>query len=102
MEVTTINSENFKEEVIKADETVLLEFWATWCGPCRMYAPVLEAFAQANDSIKVCRVDVDDAADLASQFNVMNVPVVFAIKGGRTVGSLVGVRSATELLELIK
>ena len=72
MAVTVLNKDNFKNEVLKADKPVLVDFWATWCGPCRMMAPVVEKIAEEHPEIKVCKVDIDENPELAQMFNVMS------------------------------
>ena len=74
MAVTVLNKDNFKNEVLKADKPVLVDFWATWCGPCRMMAPVVEKIAEEHPEIKVCKVDIDENPELAQMFNVMSIP----------------------------
>ena len=74
MEILHITKENFQTEVMESDKTVLLDFWAAWCGPCRMIAPVLEEVAQEQEDVKVCKIDVDKEPELAQQFQIMSIP----------------------------
>lgn len=97
-----INMNNFKEEVLKAKETVLADFWAPWCGPCRMQGPVLEKFAEANPDVKVVKINVDDNQELAMQFKIMSIPSMIVFKNGEAVNCAVGLQSKAALEELVK
>ena len=97
-----INMNNFKEEVLEAKETVLADFWAPWCGPCRMQGPVLEKFAEANPDVKVVKINVDDNQDLAMQFKIMSIPSMIVFKNGEAVNCAVGLQSKAALEELVK
>ena len=101
MSVITISKENFHKEVLESDKPVLVDFWADWCGPCRMLGPTVEELAEENPHIKVCKVNVDDEQELASQFAVMTIPSLFVFKNGKQVSRAVGVKTKTELLELV-
>lgn len=102
MTVITINKENFQREVLQSDQPVLLDFFASWCGPCRMLGPTVEELAQENPHIKVGKVNVDDEQELASQFAVMTIPSLLVFKDGKVVNRAVGVKTKPELLELLK
>ena len=97
-----INMNNFKEEVLEAKETVLADFWAPWCGPCRMQGPVLEKFAEANPDVKVVKIHVDDNQELAMQFKIMSIPSMIVFKNGEAVNCAVGLQSKAALEELVK
>lgn len=97
-----INMNNFKEEVLEAKETVLADFWAPWCGPCRMQGPVLEKFAEANPNVKVVKINVDDNQELAMQFKIMSIPSMIVFKNGEAVNCAVGLQSKAALEELVK
>ena len=97
-----INMNNFKEEVLEAKETVLADFWAPWCGPCRMQGPVLEKFAEANPDGKVVKINVDDNQELAMQFKIMSIPSMIVFKNGEAVNCAVGLQSKAALEELVK
>ena len=96
-----ITSANFKSEVLESDKPVIVDFWATWCGPCRMLGPVVEELAEEHPEIKVCKVNVDDEPDLAQQFGVMSIPFVASFKGGQLHKSSVGVQPKESLLSLL-
>ena len=102
MEVLKVTSENFEEEVLKSDKTVLIDFYADWCGPCKMFSPVVEAVATENEDIKVVKVNVDDAQDLAIQYQVMSIPTIVVIKDGQEVNRTVGVVSKSQIEEMVK
>ena len=97
-----INMNNFKEEVLEAKETVLADFWAPWCGPCRMQGPVLEKFAEANPDVKVVKINVDNNQELAMQFKIMSIPSMIVFKNGEAVNCAVGLQSKAALEELVK
>lgn len=96
-----INKENFHEEVINADKPVLLDFWASWCGPCRMVAPVLEEIAKERSDIKVGKINVDEQAELAGQFGVASIPTLVVMKGGKIVNQAIGARPKDQILEML-
>ena len=97
-----ITKDNFKAEVLGSDKPVLIDFWAPWCGPCRMQGPVLSQFAEAHPEIKVGKVNVDEEQELAMSFNVMSIPMLAVIKNGKTVNQTVGLQSLSQLEKLVK
>ena len=102
MAVITITNDNFKEEVLEANKPVLVDFWASWCGPCRMVGPIVDEIAKENDDIKVGKVNVDEQPDLAQQFGVMSIPTLLVFKGGKMVNQSIGARPKEALLALLK
>ena len=96
-----ITKDTFQKEVLESDKPVIVDFWATWCGPCRMLGPVIEELAEEHPEIKVCKVNVDDEQELAEQFGVMSIPFVASFKGGQLHKSSVGVQPKEALLSLL-
>jgi len=92
---------NFEDEVIKSDKPVLIDFWASWCGPCMMVAPIIEEIAEENDSIKVCKVNVDEEGELADAFKVSSIPMLAVVKNGKVTNTAVGYMSKEKVLELL-
>lgn len=97
-----ITKENFQAEVEQAQGTVLVDFWAQWCGPCRMQAPILEAFAGEHSDIKVAKCDVDENPELAEKFSIMSIPSLLVFKSGKLVKSAVGLHDKEALAALVR
>ena len=102
MNTVRITADNFEQEVLKSDKKVVIDFWATWCGPCQMIGPVLEEIAAEHDEIKVCKVNVDEQSDLAMQFGVMSIPTLIVMKNGEESAREVGAIPKSAILELIE
>lgn len=102
MAVLTLTKDNFDAEALKSDIPVLVDFWAEWCGPCRMFSPIVDEFAGENEGrVKVGKVNVDEQPDLAGRYGVMSIPTAILFKNGEIAGTLVGVQPKTALEELI-
>ena len=101
MSVITITKENFDQQVLQSTKPVLLDFWASWCGPCRMLSPVVDEIAQENDTIAVGKVNVDEQPELASQFGVMSIPTLMVFKDGKAVSTSVGVVPKAKILSML-
>ena len=103
MSVVRVTKENFEEEVMKSNIPVIVDFWAEWCGPCRMQAPIMEDLANSmGDKLKVCKVNVDEETDIAVKYNIMSIPTLVYFKNGNIINTVVGLHSKDEILELIK
>ncbi len=103
MSVIKITSKNFEEEVSKSNVPVLLDFWASWCGPCKMVSPIIDAVAQEVEGrVKVGKINVDEEQELAKSFSIMSIPTLVVINNGKLVNQTVGVKSKEEILEMIK
>lgn len=101
MSVIKISKENFQNEVINSDKPVLLDFYADWCGPCRMVGPIVAEIAEERSDIKVGKINVDEQPELASQFGVMSIPMLAVIKNGKVVSSDVGAKPKEQILAML-
>lgn len=102
MAILHITKDNFEQEVLKSDIPVLIDFWATWCGPCRALGPVLEEIASETSSVKIVKVNVDEQPELASQFRIMSIPTMILFKSGEVADKTVGLLPKDEVLNFIK
>lgn len=100
--VIHLSKDTFESEVNNSDKPVLVDFWAQWCGPCRMLSPTIEEIAAENTALKVCKVNVDDEPDLALKFSVRTIPTLIAFKDGKAVNKIVGVCSKAEALAMVQ
>ena len=101
MSAININKNNFQNEVLNSDKKVLLDFWAPWCGPCRMVVPIVEEIAGERPDIKVGKINVDEEAELASQFGIMSIPTLVVIENGKIVDQAMGARSKEAILGML-
>ncbi|MBO5229073.1 MAG: thioredoxin [Lachnospiraceae bacterium] len=101
MSVVEVTKSNFEQEVMQSDKTVLIDFWASWCGPCRMLSPIVDEIAGEHPEFKVCKVNVDEQKELAEEFNVMSIPTLFVIKDGKVMKHSVGVKSKAEIVAMM-
>lgn len=102
MAVVHVTSENFLSEVMESDRPVLIDFWASWCGPCKMLAPTIDALAAERTDVKVCKVDVDEEMALAEKFQVMSIPTLVVVKDGKVVNQTVGVQPKEAICKLLE
>ena len=101
MAVIKITKENFQEEVLNSEKPVLVDFWATWCGPCRMVAPIVDEIAEEREDVKVCKIDVDEQPELAATYQVMSIPTILVFKGGQVTAKSIGAKPKAQLLDMI-
>lgn len=101
MEITKLTKENFDLEALQSDKTVLIDFWAPWCGPCRMLSPVIDEIANERGDVKVCKINVDEEPELAQRFSVMSIPMLVVIKNGQVTDTSVGMRPKDSILKLL-
>ena len=102
MSVVAIDKNNFETEVLKSEKTVLIDFYADWCGPCRMVSPIVDEIAAEHPEIKVVKINVDEQSELASRFDVMSIPALFVVKNGNVVNQSVGARPKGQILDMLK
>ncbi|BAK97316.1 thioredoxin [Oscillibacter valericigenes Sjm18-20] len=101
MSITTITMENIQKEVLESEKPVLLDFWASWCGPCRMISPLVDEIAAENDSVKVGKINVDEQRELARAFNIMSIPTLVVMKNGKVVNQSVGARPKQQIVSML-
>ena len=101
MSAVNINLNNFRQEVLNSDKPVLLDFWAPWCGPCRMVVPMVESIARERPDIKVGKVNIDEEVELAKEFGIMSIPTLVVMKDGRIVRQSTGARPKDQILEML-
>lgn len=101
MSVITLTSQNFESEVISSDQPVLIDFWASWCGPCRMLSPIVDEIADERTDVKVCKVNVDEEQELAERFGVMSIPTLVVMQQGQLKNKTVGVVPKDSILKML-
>ncbi len=101
MSVLVVSKNNFQKEVLESDRPVLLDFWASWCGPCKAISPIIDEISAEYPEIKVCKVNIDEEQELASQFDIMSVPTLLVIKDGKVVNQSVGLKSKNQILQML-
>ena len=101
MSVIKLNKNIFENEVLKSDKKVLIDFYADWCGPCRMVGPVVEEIATEHPEYKVCKVNVDEENELAVSFNIMSIPALFVLENGKVTKQAVGVKTKAQILDML-
>ncbi len=101
MSAININKNNFQSEVLNSEKKVLLDFWAPWCGPCRMVVPIVEEIADERPDIKVGKINVDEEAELASRFGIMSIPTLVVIENGKIVNQTMGAKPKDEILAML-
>lgn len=102
MAIVKVTKDNFESEVIQSDKKVLIDFYADWCGPCRMLAPIVEKVAEESDKVKVCKVNVDEEPELARKFNVMSIPLLVSMENGKVAGTSLGYQPLESVKALLK
>ena len=101
MKVLHINKDNFHKEVLNSDKPVLLDFFASWCGPCRMVGPILDEIAREREDIKVCKVNIDEQPELAHRYRIMTIPTLMVLKDGQIMEQSVGAKPKHQILAMV-
>ena len=101
MAVIHLNAESFEKEVLQSDIPVLVDFWAPWCGPCKMLGPIIEEIAESVDHVKICKLNTDEADQIAIRYRVMSIPTLILFKNGHPVATSIGLKSKSEILQFL-
>ena len=101
MSAINVNKNKFNQEVLNSDKPVLLDFWASWCGPCRMVSPIVDEIAAERSDIKVCKINVDEQPELAARFGVMSIPTLVVMRNGKVINQAVGARPKAQILAML-
>ncbi len=101
MAVVTVTADNFEQEVLRSEKTVLVDFWAAWCGPCKMLSPVVEQVAEERPDVKVCKINVDDEQELAVRYGIMSIPALLVFRNGELANQSVGVQPKANILAML-
>lgn len=101
MSVIKLTKENFQQEVMNSDKPVLIDFWASWCGPCRMVSPIVDEIAEERADVKVCKVNVDEEGELAGAFRIMSIPTLIVVRDGKIASQNVGAVPKNKILEML-
>lgn len=101
MKTVHVNNDNYQKEVLQSEQTVLLDFWADWCGPCRMVAPILDEIAAERSDIKIVKINVEEAPELATQYRIGSIPTLIVMRQGTVVNRAIGARSKNQILDLL-
>ena len=102
MAVVKVTKDNFDSEVIQSKKVVLIDFWASWCGPCKMLSPIIEEVAKEADDIKVCKINVDEEPELTAQFGVVSIPTLVVVRDGKVAGQSIGYMEKQQILNLVR
>ena len=102
MSVSEVSKNNFQKEVMQSDKVVLVDFWASWCGPCKALSPIIDEISQEHPELKVCKVNIDNERELAQEFKIMSIPTLVVLKNGKVVTQSAGVKTKTQILDMLR